>query len=450
MKRFSEQLKKKSETIRLRASEKDELQSRIVAFMEYHPLPSIVKSIPVPKSKGVSEEYRVISIPRRYLGMFVGASALMCVVLVPALAENAIPGDMLYPVKVNVTEEIRSTLSSDPYEKVVWETTRLERRISEARLLAQAGKLTPAAEADVLAAVQEHSDNAKREIESLRTTDADGAALAQMTFATKLDIQSSVLKSNNSASTTAGKSTVALASALDAGFTAASSDGSAGVVSVVRLLAQLEIETTRSYELLKSISDTATTQEQADVRRRLSDIESKIKTATAVTDTNTDIVKTNLRRAWTDIQKLISFMSDIDVQDSLTVENLVPVVLSDTEKLAESIQKYEQAINNLQRIRFGTPLITETAIAEKVELTIPKIDELLKMATSSMYVEVDIAKASVDEALALTESILTFYQFPDLVGIPNLGGEGTTTVPIAGGASTATNTATNTASTTAE
>jgi hypothetical protein len=450
MKRFSEQLKKKSETIRMRASEKAELQSRIVAFMEYHPLPALVKSKPVPKGKMALEPYRLIAIPRHYLGMFAGMTALLFVIVVPALAENAIPGDILYPVKVSVTEEIRSSLKTNAYEKVVWETTRLERRISEARLLAQAGKLTPAAEADVLAAVQVHSDKAKREIETLRTTDADGAALAQMTFATKLDIQSSVLKSDESASTTAGKSTVALSSALDASYTQASSDGSADVVSVVRLLAQLEVETTRSYELLESISDTATKQEQADVRRRLSDIESKIESATAETSTDTDSVKTDLRRAWTDIQKLISFMTDIDVRYSLTVENLVPVVLSDTEKLAQSIQKYDQAMNHLQRIRFGTPLITETAIAEKVELSIPKIDELLKTATSSMYVEVDIAKASVDEALALTESILGLYQFPDLVGIPNVGGEGTTTVPIEGGTSTATNTATNTASTTAE
>jgi Domain of unknown function (DUF5667) len=431
MKRFSEQLKKKSETIRLRASEKAELQSRIVAFMEYHPLPATVKATPVPKGSRVSlEPYRLIAIPRAYLRSFVGVAALLFVMIIPAMAENAIPGDILYPVKVNFTEEIRSTLSTNSYEKVVWESTRLERRVSEARLLAQAGKLTGEAEAEVLAAVQVHSQEAQRQIEALRTTDADGAALAQMTFATMLDVQSSVLKSDDSASTTEGKSTVALASALDAGFTAASNDSGVDAVSVVRLVAQLEVETTRSYELLSSITDSATEQEQADVRRRLSDLESKIKTATLDTSTDTEEVKKELRSAWTDIQKLISFMTDIDVRDTLTVEKLVPVVLSDAEKLAQSIQKYDQANTHLQRIKFGAPLITETAIAEKVELTIPKVAELLSVATSSMYIDVQTAKTAVDEALALTESILTLYQFPDLVELPPTEEQAATTTPI--------------------
>ena len=417
MKRFSEQLKKKSETIRLRPSEKVELQSRIVAFMEYHPLPAAVKSTPVPKGRGILEPYRIIAIPSRYLKTFIGVTALLFVVVLPAMAERSIPGDILYPVKVNVTEEIRSTLSTNSYEKVVWETTRLERRVSEARLLAQAGKLTPEVEAGVLAAVQVHSDKARQQIETLRETDADGAALAQMTFATMLDVQSSVLKSDGSASTTAGKSTVALSTALDAGYTEASNDSSADGVSVVRLLAQLEIETTRSYELLESIADGATAQEQTDVRRRLSDVESKIETATADTNSATDAVKTDLRRAWTDIQKLISFMTDIDVRNTLTVENLVPAVLSDTEKLAESIKKYDQTNRNLQRIKFGLPLITETAISEKVEFTIPEIEIKLTVATTTMYVDISAAKAAIDEALALTESILAMYQFPNLTEI---------------------------------
>ncbi len=447
MKRFSEQLKKKSATIRLKAAEKAELQSRIVAFMEYHPLPAAVKATPVPKSRINPEPYRLIAIPRSYLRSFIGVTALLFVVVIPAMAENAIPGDILYPVKVNFTEEIRSTLSTNSYEKVVWETTRLERRVAEARLLAQAGKLTPAAEADVLAAVQVHSDNAKRQIESLRTTDADGAALAQMTFATMLDVQSSVLKSDDSASTTMGKSTVALASALDAGYTEASTDSGADAVSVVRLLAQLEVETTRSYELLESISDTATDQEQTDVRRRLSDLESKIKKATAETSTDSDVVKADLRRAWTDIQKLISFMTDIDVRHTLTVENLVPAVLSDAEKLSQSIQKYDEASSNFKRIKFGTPLITESAVSEKINVTIPKIDELLKTATTTMYVEVDTAKAAVDEALELTESILLLYQFPDLVEIPKTDEEATTTVPVVDDTAT---TSSSTASSTPE
>ena len=48
----------------------------------------------------------------------------------------------LYLVKVHFNEEIRSTLALSPYEKVAWETKRIERRIAEARLLASEGNLT--------------------------------------------------------------------------------------------------------------------------------------------------------------------------------------------------------------------------------------------------------------------------------------------------------------------
>ena len=418
MKRFSEQLKKKSETIRLRTSEKAELQSRIVAFMEYHPLPATVKANPVPKSKSF-ESYRMLVVPKWYIQTFAVAFALFLIVGVPALAENAIPGDILYPVKVNVTEEIRSTLSANSYEKVVWETTRLERRVSEARLLAQAGRLTPEVEAEVLAAVQVHSDEAKRQIKSLRETDADGAALAQMTFATALDVQSSVLKADDSASTTANMSTVALASALDAGYSEATNESTDDSLSVVRLIAQLEIETTRSYELLENIKESATEQEQKDVRRRLSDLESKINVATKDPTIDPEVVKTELRTSWTDLQKLVSFMTDIDVRHSLTVENLVPVVLSDEEKLVQSIQRYDRAATNYKRITDGVPSILDEAIAEKVTVTLPKIETLLLTATSSLYENIDTAKTAVDEALALTDSILSMYQFPDLVTLPS-------------------------------
>ncbi len=418
MKRFSEQLKKKSETICLRASEKAELQSRIVAFMEYHPLPATVKATPVPKTKSVMDPYRLVVVPKWYIQTFAGAFALFLIVGVPALAENAIPGDILYPVKVNVTEELRSSLSTNSYEKVVWETTRLERRVSEARLLAQAGKLTPEVEAGVLAAVEVHSQEAQRQIETLRETDADGAALAQMTFATALDVQSSVLKADDRASTTANMSTVALASALDAGYSEATNDSTDDNLSVVRLIAQLEVETTRSYELLESIKDSATEQEQKDVRRRLSDLENRIKIATKEPATDSEIVKNELRNSWTDLQKLISFMTDIDVRHSLSVETLVPVVLSEEEKLVDANKKYIAAEANLERITQGIPAILDDAIASKITVTIPKIETLLLNATSTLYSNVDAAKTAVEEALSLTESILSMYQFADLETTP--------------------------------
>lgn len=407
MKRFSEQIKKQSESIRLKAAEKSALQARLVSFMEYHPLPG--KVVGVKKATTVAP-YRTLHIPTYYVRSFVGVFTLLLVVSVPALAERSIPGDVLYPIK-GVTEEIRSSFNFDSYQKVAWETTRLERRITEARLLAQAGKLTPEVEAGVLAAVQDQKATTESEIETLRTTDAEGATLAQMTFATMLDVQSSVLKANDGASTTRGMSTVALSSVLDAGRDEVSDRGDLETISVERLRAQLEVETTRSYELLESVSKVATPKEQSDVKRRLADIERKVGSI----ETNDATAQTELRTAWRDIQKLISFMTDIDVRAALAIETLVPVVLTDDERTTLAYRQYEVAYHNVIRIEFGITDITDTDIVSKVKSTIPKIKELLTSASTSLAAaDAEGATTAITEATALSESILTLVPFPSL------------------------------------
>lgn len=410
MKRFSQQLKKKSETIRLRASEKADLQNRIVAFMEYHPLASSVGKSVVTKR---ADSFRYISLPAIYWKSFAGAFTVLLAIVIPALAENSVPGDILYPVKVSVTEEIRSSLSFNTYEKVNWETTRMERRISEARLLAQAGKLTPQVEADVLAAVQNHKQAAENEIATLRNSDAEGATLAQLTLATVLDVQSSVLKADDSASTTAGMSTVALASGLDAQKLGLTNLSDSNIVSYERLNGQLEIETTRAYELLNSISKSATEKEQTDVRRRLSDLETKIKSASEENNQDSDKAKQDLRSVWASLQKLISYMTYIDVRSNIAIETLVPVVMTNEEILAKEKSEYIQATNNLARIKSGLSKVTDLGISEKIKLTLPKINELLSNASSTMGDNFKAAQPFITEALALTVSILDMQSFPN-------------------------------------
>ena len=66
---------------------------------------------------------------------------------------------------------------TSPYEKVEWETKRLERRIAEARMLAEEGKLTDEVQEAVAEAVKGHSDAAQQGIAELHQTD-DGKSLS--------------------------------------------------------------------------------------------------------------------------------------------------------------------------------------------------------------------------------------------------------------------------------
>ena len=445
MKRFSEQLQKKSMSIRLKAAEKDDLRNRLVAFMEYHPLPAAQAGHAKAKIATLPP-FRLVRIPSMYLRSALGVFTLLLVIGVPALAERAVPGDILYPIKVQVTEEIRSSLSRDAYQKVAWETTRLERRIAEARLLAKAGKLTPDVQASVLEAVEEQQTATQNEIETLRTTDAEGASLAQLTYVTMLDVQSSVLKADDSASTTMGMSTVALASALDASLVLVHGKDDVSDVSIERLRAQLELETTRSYELLQNISPVATKQEQKDIERRLADLDRKIALASSDAKLDEATRKTELRNAWGDVQKLISFMTDIDVRASLAIETLVPVVLTDAERIAIVETQLTTATKNLARITQGLDTVENQNIVEKITLSLPEVERLVTVASTSLSTDTDIdgAESAAGEALALTESMLALAFFPVTVTDPGTTATSTPTDVSTSTDATATSTATST------
>lgn len=61
-----------------------------------------------------------------------------------AAAENTVPGDLLYPIKTRVNEEVRAALSVTPEAKISWEARRAERRLEEVEKLSEKNKLTTA------------------------------------------------------------------------------------------------------------------------------------------------------------------------------------------------------------------------------------------------------------------------------------------------------------------
>ncbi len=66
-----------------------------------------------------------------------------------AAAEGALPGDILYPIKVHVSEEVRATLAVSSKAKADWEVHRAERRLEEAATLALSGQLNDVARAEI-------------------------------------------------------------------------------------------------------------------------------------------------------------------------------------------------------------------------------------------------------------------------------------------------------------
>lgn len=515
MKKFTEQIKKKAAGIGLRDNEKNALRARLLSFMEYHP---ISEKVTDSTSIGYlsSGFFSTFSWNRLYVRSAAGFFILFAAVGMPAMAERALPGDVLYPVKVQFNEELRSTLTLSPYAKIEWETTRLERRIAEARLLADEGRLTEATELAVAEAVKRHSEAAQQGISQLRlSSDSDEATLAEIAFVSALAVQTEVLSSRSegsgttTASTTTGHSVVSLTKAVREARDRAESLQGQAPVSVERLFALIERETTYAAELFASISASASDKEKTDIERRLVDLSRKVaaakrlkaeldlavaadtpngseaeiaETGTTTTTTTKPVITETLetgtttastsvlnvpevksenesdeseeselavkevesatssdpvaaalsaastaattrsggerksthiateaeivailRGVLTDTRKLISFMTDIDVRRSVTVDRLIPITLTDEERV-ETVIGLLDNILAIQSTLSDQPLPAE--LAEAIAADRAKVVRLISQTTLSLEEgDLDRANFTAGEALVLIRKV---------------------------------------------
>ncbi|MEK7133678.1 MAG: DUF5667 domain-containing protein [Patescibacteria group bacterium] len=71
-------------------------------------------------------------------------------------AETALPGDIFYPVKIHVTEEVRAVLATNSKARADWAVERAERRLEEAAVLSLSGRLDDATRAEIDTNLEAH------------------------------------------------------------------------------------------------------------------------------------------------------------------------------------------------------------------------------------------------------------------------------------------------------
>lgn len=408
MKRFAQQFKKQSDKIKLNAQEQFLMREKIITFMEYHPLPVVEGEVRTILS--LDNVFKVTRVPWRKMSISLGLVAIAFVVILPTVAEYTVPGDILYPVKVRINEEVRSTLARTPYEKVEWEAQRIERRISEARILAKAGLLTPEAEEAVADAVTQHLSNAGAEITILReSNNTDEATLANMTLSSIFEVQSTAFQVDNenlsiSASNTSNVTSVShtLAGVLEGGRVGLALTNETNTISYDRLMAEIEKQTTRAYERLASIEEVMSDQETADINRRLNDISTRIVEAR---DQYTQASSEQLQQALKDTQKLIAFMNDIDVRATVEVERIIPMTPTFEERLAVFVPQLERFELEVGKIEQVIQQLADDEVKEDIISSVNELKEYIEKAntvTAETITEVElemIAKKEQKEIL---------------------------------------------------
>ncbi len=129
----TEDLLEKGKNIRLSAIEREEMKSTLLSYAQFH----------TPKQHPKESPFSLSSIWMRSL-----ASASLAVVLFIGTnfaSADSLPGELLYPVKTNILEELVAATKLSPEDKLTYQHERFETRLLEIQTLAEQLSLTETA-----------------------------------------------------------------------------------------------------------------------------------------------------------------------------------------------------------------------------------------------------------------------------------------------------------------
>ncbi len=193
MEKLKKQLTKATKHIAFDNKEKEKMRDYLVAYMEYKPIrDDVVLTSATQKDKSFS----IFS----YFHLHHFSGAFMVAVLVATstfgvsyAANDALPGDLLYGVKVNINEEVKTAFMSSDKSRIEWERKRAEMRLSEAAKLASEGRLDAEKKEKVSRLFAEHTHAVVAQVLATEKTDPVLAAEMSSEFEDSLDTHEVVL-----------------------------------------------------------------------------------------------------------------------------------------------------------------------------------------------------------------------------------------------------------------
>lgn len=112
--------------------------------------------------------------------LFQGVAAFLIIVgaggSTALAASNALPGDVLFPIKVNVNEKVEEILAQTPEAKAAVAAVQADRRLEEAEELVRRGRLTDEVTKEVEERFAKKSEIVKERVKALRESKKDDHA----------------------------------------------------------------------------------------------------------------------------------------------------------------------------------------------------------------------------------------------------------------------------------
>ena len=112
---------------------------------------------------------------------------------VSVASQHALPGDLLYPVKIHVNESVEQALTFSPEAKSKLDSELAITRLQEAETIAAKSKLSADVRATVEANFKEHADRVEARVKDMTAADATASADLIANFETSLQAHSRIL-----------------------------------------------------------------------------------------------------------------------------------------------------------------------------------------------------------------------------------------------------------------
>ena len=194
--RLTKEYFEKWKSLRLRDASKVRLQKELLEYARFHSVAEDVR---------MGAERRFMNVPQNisfitklYRLKTTRMTALILIALLVSggtsfAAESSLPGDILYPIKVEVNENVRSAFAVSDKSEATLQTNLTERRLEEASLLAELGKLDAQTSQEIGVRLAKHYNNAKKhsdksEMEGDIETSATVRASLEGSFRTYADV----------------------------------------------------------------------------------------------------------------------------------------------------------------------------------------------------------------------------------------------------------------------